>query len=133
MVRFIKVWSGSGTVTVGGGTEVEITAIGSMFPVNRTFSESSVSVRLIIADRAVPDPRPRLDGGVVHGGGLMVTASAPLAEPGAVPLPMTSQAAADHRPRRVRVPAALADIPVGWQVEVRPDKRLSAEGYARNE
>lgn len=86
MVRLIRVWSGSGTVAVDGGAEVGITAIGSMFPVNRTFGGTSVSVRLIIAGRAAPDPRPR------------------------------SQIS-----------------PVGWQVEVRPDKRLSAEECARNE
>jgi hypothetical protein len=86
MVRLIKVWSGIGTVAVDGGAEVEITAIGSVFPVNRTFSGTSVRVRLIVAGRAAPDPRLR------------------------------SQIS-----------------PVGWQVEVRSDKRLSAEGYARNE
>jgi hypothetical protein len=69
---------GSATVAVGveGAREVELTASGSILPVNQTFAGTFITVRLLIAGPVTPDPRLRLGGGVVHGGGLMLTVSA---------------------------------------------------------
>jgi hypothetical protein len=76
---------GGATVAVGveGAREVELTASGSILPVNRTFAGTFITVRLLIDGPVTPDPRLGLDGGVVHGGGLMLTVSA--AEDGAGP------------------------------------------------
>ena len=69
------------TVGVEGGQEVTLTASDSVIPVSRTFTGTAVTVNLTIGDPAAPDPRFRLDGGVVHGGGLAVTVAADLAGP----------------------------------------------------
>jgi hypothetical protein len=62
-------------IAVDGGQEVEVTANGSMLPVNRTFSGTSVTIRLALGTPGGLDARLRLDGGVVYAGGLAVTAS----------------------------------------------------------
>jgi hypothetical protein len=60
-------------VSVDGGPETEVTAGGSMIPVARTVTGAVVTVRLVIGPAAVPDPRLRLDAGIVFGGGVMLT------------------------------------------------------------
>jgi hypothetical protein len=60
-------------VSVDGGREAEVTAGGSMLPVARTLTGAVVTVRLVIGAAAAPDPRLRLDAGVVLGGGVMLT------------------------------------------------------------
>jgi hypothetical protein len=68
---------GGATVAVGvdGAPEVEFTASGSMLPVNQTFAGTAITVRLLTSGPVTPDPRLRLDGGVVYGGGLVLTVS----------------------------------------------------------
>ena len=60
-------------VSVDGGPEIEVTAGGSMIPVARTVTGAVVTVRLVIGAAAAPDPRLRLDAGVVFGGGVLLT------------------------------------------------------------
>ena len=60
-------------VSVDGGPETEVTAGGSMTPVTRTLTGAVVTVRLVIGATAAPDPRLRLDAGIVFGGGVMLT------------------------------------------------------------
>jgi hypothetical protein len=60
-------------VSVDGGPETEVSAGGSMIPVACTVSGSVVSVRLVIDATAAPDPRLRLDAGIVLGGGVVLT------------------------------------------------------------
>jgi hypothetical protein len=60
-------------VSVDGGPETVVTAGGSMIPVARTVTGAVVTVRLVIGAAAVPDPRLRLDAGIVLGGGVMLT------------------------------------------------------------
>jgi hypothetical protein len=60
-------------VSVDGGPETEVTAGGSMIPVARTLTGAVVTVRLVIGPAAAPDPRLRLDAGIVLGGGVMLT------------------------------------------------------------
>jgi hypothetical protein len=60
-------------VSVDGGPETEVTAGGSMLPVARTVTGAVVTVRLVIDATAAPDPRLRLDAGIVLGGGVMLT------------------------------------------------------------
>jgi FHA domain len=62
-------------IGVDDAPEVELTAGGSMLPVNRTFAGTVITVRITTGGSREPDPRFRLDGGVVGGGGLLVTAS----------------------------------------------------------
>jgi hypothetical protein len=68
---------GGATVAVGvdGAPEVDLTTSGSILPVNRTFAGTFITIRLLIDGPVTPDPRLRLDAGVVHGGGLMLTVS----------------------------------------------------------
>jgi hypothetical protein len=60
-------------VSVDGGPETEVSAGGSMLPVACTVTGAVVTVRLVIDAAAVPDPRLRLDAGIVFGGGVMLT------------------------------------------------------------
>jgi hypothetical protein len=60
-------------VSVDGGPETEVTAGGSMIPVARTVTGAVVTVRLVIGAAAMPDPRLRLDAGIVLGGGVLLT------------------------------------------------------------
>jgi hypothetical protein len=60
-------------VSVDGGPETEVTAGGSMLPVARAVTGAVVTVRLVIDATAVPDPRLRLDAGIVVGGGVILT------------------------------------------------------------
>jgi hypothetical protein len=60
-------------VSVDGGQETEVTAGGSVIPVARTVAGAVVTVRLLIDAAAAPDPRLRLDAGVIAGGGVMLT------------------------------------------------------------
>lgn len=68
---------GGATVAVGvdGAPEVELTASGSILPVNRTFAGTTITIRVLTGGPVTPDPRLRLDGGVVYGGGLVLTAT----------------------------------------------------------
>jgi hypothetical protein len=68
-------------VQAEGGQDVQLSAADSPIPVSRTFTGMTVTVSLLIGGPQVPDPRFRLDGGVVHGGGLAVTVSAGMAGP----------------------------------------------------
>ncbi len=72
------------TVSVDGGGEVTLTASDSVIPVTRTFTGASISVALAVGNPAAPDHRCWLGDGVVHGGGLAVTAAADAAEPAVV-------------------------------------------------
>jgi hypothetical protein len=56
-------------VWVNGGPEIEVAAGGSTIPV----AGAVVTVRLAIGAAAAPDPRLRLDAGIVSGGGVMLT------------------------------------------------------------
>ncbi len=69
------------TVSVDGTAEVALTASDSVIPVTRTFTGTSVSVGLALGNPGVPDPRCWLGDGVVHGGGIALTATAGPAEP----------------------------------------------------
>ena len=60
-------------MSVDGGREIEVTAGGSMIPVARTVTGAVITVRLAIGAVAAPDPRLRLDAGIVLGGGVMLT------------------------------------------------------------
>jgi hypothetical protein len=60
-------------VSADGGPEAEVSASGSMIPVVRAFTGAVVTVRLAIGAPAASDPRLWLDGGVVYGGGLLLT------------------------------------------------------------
>ena len=60
-------------VSVDGGREMEVTAGGSKTPVARTVTGAVVTVRLAIGAAAHPDPRLRLDAGIVLGGGVLLT------------------------------------------------------------
>jgi hypothetical protein len=71
------------TVSVDGGGEFALTAGDSVIPVTRTFTGTSVSVGLAVGSPAAPDHRCWLGDGVVHGGGLALTAAADAAEPAA--------------------------------------------------
>jgi FHA domain len=62
-------------VSVDGGAEAGVSAGDSMIPVVRVFTGDTVSIRLAIGVPGAPDPRLRLDAGVVHGGGVLVTAA----------------------------------------------------------
>jgi FHA domain len=69
------------TVSVDGAVEVALTASDSVIPVTRTFTGASVSVGLAVGNPGAPDPRCWLGDGVVHGGGIALTAAADAAEP----------------------------------------------------
>jgi hypothetical protein len=60
-------------VSVDGGPETEVAAGGSMIPVTRILTGAVVTVRLVIDAAAAPDPRLRLDAGIVLGGGVTLT------------------------------------------------------------
>jgi hypothetical protein len=60
-------------VSVDGGRETEVTAGGSVIPVARTVAGAVVTVRLLIDAAAAPDPRLRLDAGIIAGGGVALT------------------------------------------------------------
>jgi hypothetical protein len=62
------------TVSVDGAGEVALTASDSVIPVTRTFTGGSISVELAVGNPAPPDLRCWLGDGVVHGGGLALTA-----------------------------------------------------------
>jgi len=61
------------TVVVDDGPEEQLDARGSMLPVSRTFSGATVRVWLRSGGPVGSDPRLRLDGGIVGGGGLALT------------------------------------------------------------
>ncbi len=67
-------------VSVDGAGEVALTASDSVIPVTRTFTGASISVELAVGNPAPPDLRCWLGDGVVHGGGLALTAAG-VAEP----------------------------------------------------
>jgi hypothetical protein len=64
------------TVRVGGGSEVRLTAGGSVTPVSRKFSGETLTLGLAVGETAAPDPRYWLGDGVACGGGLVVTVTA---------------------------------------------------------
>jgi hypothetical protein len=74
------------TVSVDGAGDVALTASDSVIPVTRTFTGASISVELAVGNPGQPDPRCWLGDGVVHGGGLALTAAADMAEPAAMML-----------------------------------------------
>jgi len=69
------------TVSVDSAAEVALTASDSVIPVTRTFTGAGISVELAVGNPGAPDHRCWLGDGVVHGGGLAVTAVADVAEP----------------------------------------------------
>jgi hypothetical protein len=77
--------AGVATVSVDGGMELALTASDSVIPVTRTFTGANVSVGLAVGNPGAPDPRCWLGDGVVHGGGIALTAAGDPAEP-AVPV-----------------------------------------------
>jgi len=92
-------------VSVDGGQEIEVAAGGSMIPVARTVTGAVVTVRLLIGAAAAPDPRLRLDAGIVSGGGVMLTVSQEKSHtlipngPSVTALPTTRPAAEQTRSR----------------------------------
>jgi hypothetical protein len=60
-------------VSVDGGPDTAVTAGGPTAPVTRTVTGAVVTVRLVIGAAAAPDPRLRLDAGIVSGGGVLLT------------------------------------------------------------
>jgi len=76
--------AGVATISVDGTGEVALTASDSVIPVTRTFTGASISVALAVGSPAPPDHRCWLGDGVVHGGGLTLTAAADAAEPTAM-------------------------------------------------
>jgi hypothetical protein len=64
------------TISVDGAAEVALTASDSVIPVTRTFTGARVSVGLAVGNPGAPDPRCWLGDGVVHGGGIALTAAA---------------------------------------------------------
>jgi hypothetical protein len=74
------------TVSVDGAGGVTLTASDSVIPVTRTFTGASVSVELAVGNPGQPDPRCWLGDGVVHGGGLALTAAADAAASAAMML-----------------------------------------------
>jgi hypothetical protein len=68
------------TVSVDGAGEAALTASDSVIPVTRTFTGASISVELALGNPAPPDHRCWLGDGVVHGGGLVLTAAADMAD-----------------------------------------------------
>jgi hypothetical protein len=77
------------TVSVDGAGEVALTASDSVIPVTRTFTGASISIELAVGNPGPPDLRCWLGDGVVHGGGLALTAAgvaepAIAAEPGVI-------------------------------------------------
>jgi len=73
--------------SVDGGPETEVAASGSMIPVARTVAGAVVTVRLVIDDTAVPDPRLWLDAGTVLGGGVLLTVTQEKSSVQAIPAP----------------------------------------------
>jgi FHA domain len=72
------------TVSVDGGGEFALTASDSVIPVTRTFTGTSASIGLAVGNPGAPDHRCWLGDGVVHGGGLALTAAADAPEPAAM-------------------------------------------------
>jgi hypothetical protein len=66
----------SARVTAGGGESVSISGADSVIPVSRLFSGPPVTVMLKLPGHGDADNRLRLDGGVVPGGGVRLTATA---------------------------------------------------------
>ena len=64
------------TVSADGGDAVSITAEGAVIPVSRVFAGASITAELSLGAPAAADARLRLDGGIVHGGGARITATA---------------------------------------------------------
>jgi hypothetical protein len=80
------------TVRVGAGPEVRLTAGGSVTPVSRKFSGTTLTLGLAVGEvdeTAAPDPRYWLGDGVARGGGLVVTVTADVPEM-AAPVPGAS-------------------------------------------
>jgi hypothetical protein len=69
------------TVIVDGAGEVTLPASDSVIPVTRTFTGAGVTVGLVVGNPAAPDPWCWLGDGVVHGGGLALTAAGDASEP----------------------------------------------------
>src|ERR1700733_9026408 len=88
------------TISVDGG-EFALTASDSVIPVTRTFTGTSVSVELAVGNPAAPDHRCWLGEGVVHGGGLALTAAADTAEPATI-MPATIMPATIMPPTMMR-------------------------------
>jgi FHA domain len=66
----------SARVTAGGGESVSISGADSVIPVSRTFTGPPVTVMLKLPGHGDADDRLRLDGGVVQGGAVRLTATA---------------------------------------------------------
>lgn len=103
-------------VGVDDGPEAEVTASGSLIPVVRAFAGAAVTVRLAIGAPAEPDSRLRLDGGVVYGGGMLVTITQGQPDSG-LPLSAASPAAesaplAQHAVTRPGPASTVSPVPV---------------------
>jgi FHA domain len=119
-------------VRVDGGQDVQLTAADSVLPVSRTFTGMNVWVSLVAGDSAALDPRFRLDGGVVRGGGLAVTVSAGVAGP-TVPPPdaMPSAVAAQAAHPGVESTANHAGTVVSPRARALLDAETRVEGETR--
>ena len=60
-------------VTAPDGESVRLTGANALIPVSRVFAGPSVSLMLALPGHGSADSRLRLDGGVVQGGGVMLT------------------------------------------------------------
>lgn len=108
------------TVVIDDGPEEQVDARGSILPVNRTFSGSTIQIRLRSGGPVSSDDRLRLDGGVVYGGGVALTVGS-VAEPadsdekteimmpgaGSAGDAATGQGQAARKPRKPKTPSPV--------------------------
>jgi FHA domain len=109
----------SARVTAGGGESVGISGADSVIPVSRTFTGPPVTVMLKLPGHGDADDRLRLDGGVVQGGGVRLTATAGAA--GEVVPPVQQQVQEVQQPvQPVRQPIEQFQPPAEQQVQQPP-------------
>lgn len=125
-------------ISVDGSPESEVTASGSMIPVNRVVTGAVVTVRLVIGAPEAPDRRLCLDAGTVLGGGVLFTVAQeasrspypddPRASAVSFAPPAVEQAAGDT----VLRPAGQVPVgPVPARADVAPDAGLPGEAADR--
>ena len=108
------------TVRVGAGPEVRLTTGGSLTPVNRKFSGTTLTVALAVSEvgevsevsqvgeagaTTAPDPRYWLGDGVARGGGLVVTVTADMPDVPEMAVPMRGASCVGWHPPTLDAPA----------------------------
>jgi FHA domain len=100
------------TVVIDGGQPVTLSGSSSLIPVSQIFTGAVITLTVALAESTAglpaADDRLRLDGGIVHGAGLAIAVTSPLAQPSASPQP----GAELHSPVRGQ-PTADLPAPVG--------------------